>query len=458
MELAGETSAALAETHPQEHLSLWKPPLSLLAAARERRCSAGHQFTHVTSPHAANPGEHSCAAMPLRWASTRCCAAAVIIAIAVCMPAVAATAAADLPAATATAIDGEKVGTVPLPIPPAASLARPLVFQHIQKTGGTTLRQILHDALAAQKRPAVISCHGGLSCYFGLLSHLSSPKQLNRTACAVAFAGHFPSGALGLVSHLAQIDLGLFGPVACRRWPWLERSGVVAGAALSAQPTDWLLAMLQLLGTNTACALMLREPLSRLQSHYYHFVEPTGNVTCLDGSSPPGPGKITLARYLDKCGSRNALAKMYGSLQLSMTSGLGSGDVLGERGVANVSAHLQLSVAKRVIDKCSVVGTTESYSEFLAALQELVGAPMPCSTALHLNTAAGQGHLKPEPKAPFGPPAMAEELRALLSLETELYAHAKAHRTLRGTPCPHIKSSEVQAAMTRGRRLTRQHP
>ena len=225
-------------------------------------------------------------------ASTRCfcftAAAVMIIAMAVLQLAPTATglldASATAPAPAAR--DGEQmaaaaVSSSTVPTSLAASLARPLVFQHVQKTGGSTIRKILHDAFAAQGRPVVIPCFGEDSCFLNLLWMLSSPNNLNRTACAVAFAGHFPSGALGLVSHLAQIDLGLVGPVACRRWPWLERSGVVVGAAMSAQPNGWLRAMLRLLGTNTACALMVREPLARLQSHYYHFVEPafTGGTT-----------------------------------------------------------------------------------------------------------------------------------------------------------------------------------
>jgi len=100
------------------------------------------------------------------------------------------------------------------------SLSRPLIFQHIPKAGGSTLRDILNDYCHAHHLRCVIPCYNSLVCTTNEAG-LILPHNLNNTACAVVLGGHWNGGALGLLAVLVQVDLGTYGPVACKRWPWL---------------------------------------------------------------------------------------------------------------------------------------------------------------------------------------------------------------------------------------------
>ena len=276
------------------------------------------------------------------------------------------------------------------------SLTRPLIFQHIPKAGGSTLRDILNDYCLTHHIRCVIPCYNSLVCTT-TEADLILPHMLNNTACAVVFGGHWSHGAMGLLAVLVQVDLGVYGPVACKRWPWLTEawpvletlprapyigvgSGFSAAASRRPQLNDshaWLdsmglsmtmssrmrVSMLNLLSSHTTCVMVLRSVEERMVSHYNHF-----------SYASRGLMQDFAAQY----GIRATIAASGGAVQLHMSS----------------AGTTKLDFAEQVIDSCNVVGISSEYHQVLHKLYDKIGPDVPCVQTAdelpHLNAADGQ--------------------------------------------------------------------
>lgn len=152
------------------------------------------------------------------------------------------------------------------------TLSKPFIFFHIEKTGGNDLKKQFFKTIYSpnSNRESIISGRNVI----GKTSeqHLASAELLNRTACSVAFLGHFrPSATLAV---LWAIDQGFFGPVACHRgWPVWEDMRIRPLNSLTSAPyiriTEFKL-LLRLI----YCTIIFREPISQRWSHYYYFDYP----------------------------------------------------------------------------------------------------------------------------------------------------------------------------------------
>ena len=86
-------------------------------------------------------------------------------------------------------------------------LAHPLIFVHIEKTGGSSIRLLLQEQLfpdARQGRGPTIVLPGYVSGQPGDITDSSSVlrgRLINTTACAVAFLGHFRLRALSRITR-----------------------------------------------------------------------------------------------------------------------------------------------------------------------------------------------------------------------------------------------------------------
>ena len=324
------------------------------------------------------------------------------------------------------------------------SLSRPLIFQHIPKAGGSTLRDILNDYCHAHHIRCVIPCYNSLVCTTNEAG-LILPHMLNNTACAVAFGGHWIGGALGLLAVLVQVDLGTYGPVACKRWPWLTEVWpeletlprapyIVSGfpAAAFRQPqlavarndsNAWLksmglsmtmssrlsTSMLNLLSSHTTCVMVFRGVEERMVSHYNHFSYAS---------------RGSMQDFAAQHGIRAAIAASGGGVQLYMSS----------------AGTMKLDFAKQVIDNCNVVGISSEYHLLLHKLYDEIGPDVPCVQTAdelpHLNSAVGQHVTVNESNINKCAPALfAQWTQALeqepdLRQEQALFEYAREHSSL----------------------------
>ena len=125
---------------------------------------------------------------------------------------------------------------------------RPLLFFHLPKTGGSSLRHVI-----LQTFPRAVSLVPGSG---GLPSEatervLANDQWRDRAACATVAAGHFKPGPL--LKTLAEIG-GSAGCGAPRRWAWASREK---------PPVDAL--------DDVDCVIASRDPVARMVSHYLHF-------------------------------------------------------------------------------------------------------------------------------------------------------------------------------------------
>lgn len=203
---------------------------------------------------------------------------------------------------------------------------------------------------------------------------------------------------MGLLAVLVQVDLGVYGPVACKRWPWLTEawpvletlprapyigvgSGFSAAASRRPQLNDshaWLdsmglsmtmssrmrVSMLNLLSSHTTCVMVLRSVEERMVSHYNHF-----------SYASRGSMQDFAAQY----GIPATIAASGGAVQLRMSS----------------AGTMKLDFAEQVIDNCNVVGISSEYHQVLHKLYDEIGGPdVPCVQTAdelpHLNAADGQ--------------------------------------------------------------------
>ena len=327
------------------------------------------------------------------------------------------------------------------------SLSKPLLFQHIPKAGGSTLRDILYKYCLTHhiETQCMIPCYNHKSHFHPTTwyvipcttneADLILPYMLNQTACAVVFGGHWSRGVLGLLAVLVQVDLGVYGPVACKRWPRLtevspqlemlprapyiefnetDRGGIQRSQNLWLNSMGWSLyrmrvSMLKLLSNHTTCVIILRAVEERMISHYNHF-----------SYASRGSMQGFAAQY----GIRATIAASGGGVQLLMSS----------------AGTMKLDFAKQVIDHCKVVGTSSKYHQALHALYDTIGPDVPCVQTAnelpHLNAAEGQHVGSNESNINKGAPALfarwteALEQDSVLRQEYALFDYARGHSSL----------------------------
>ena len=211
------------------------------------------------------------------------------------------------------------------------TVANPFVFFHIQKTGGSSMRDMFADTVLDSKlNHALISCHDKVSCYTSS-ANFASPAMLNRSSCATVIMGHFT--VVETAMTLYNMDHGMYGPVKCRRGWWDDKKYT--------DEVDIVVRFIQ----QTKCLTFLREPLARLWSHYYFFLHKTTGVS--------------LAHYYKQHGAAALFNNTMGSLQSSALGGL------------HFSSH---ESSKRIIDtvfdQC-IVGIEEQYEQSVYELSKL---------------------------------------------------------------------------------------
>ena len=314
------------------------------------------------------------------------------------------------------------------------SLSKPLLFQHIPKAGGSTLRDTLYQYCLTHhiETQSVIPCYRSLKCTTNE-ADLVLPHMLNKTACAVVFGGHWSTGALGLLAVLVQVDLGVYGPVACRRWPWLSEVSPQLKMLPRAPYNEfnetvrggrpqrlWLNSMglylskirapvLKLLSNHTTCVIVLRSVEERMISHYNHFSYESRGL---------------MQDFAAQYGIPATIAASGGGVQLGMSS----------------AGTMKLDLAEQVIDHCKVVGTSTNYHHVLHALYDEIGPDIPCVQTAnelpHLNAAEGQHVGSNESSIYKGAPALvAQWTNALaqdehLVQEHALFDYVRGHSSL----------------------------
>lgn len=275
---------------------------------------------------------------------------------------------------------------------PRLTLAQPFVFIHMEKTGGTTIRlltanQLLgqspiyytsHSARSGTTSRTVIMCHG-MPCTDVQLAH---PSMLNRTACAIAFVGHF--APLPLFETLVRIDRGEFGDVCCQRWPGLSppRSRVRRLSAAMANALAWKAF------EHALTATVLREPLSRATSHFYYFAYQNTSDTW---RSKPFTN-LSFGEYASAFGGPRTIGMSNGHRQLHLLSavwGVTSSTQSQCNPLFKMPANMQskptqneTSRAKKVLSAFDVVGTIEHLDVLLKKLAQIMPR-IPSGTALH---------------------------------------------------------------------------
>jgi hypothetical protein len=89
------------------------------------------------------------------------------------------------------------------------SLASPFIYAHVEKTGGTHLRDLLADHFGATKaspKRTIIPCHTTHCVPPSLTDKDKLGWNLAQASCALAFAGHY--SPLALLKTLVRIDAG----------------------------------------------------------------------------------------------------------------------------------------------------------------------------------------------------------------------------------------------------------
>jgi hypothetical protein len=153
--------------------------------------------------------------------------------------------------------EGEEIGT----------LNKPFIFFHLEKTGGSSLRESFVHIFEEREVPFVIPCYGGLQCETNAFS-LVTEELLNISSCAVAFLGHFDPTLI--LNALWAIDQGHYGPVECHRgWSNLQKD--IGILPIGQMPPLLRGKEMQQLTLNVDCTLILREPLHQRWSFYYFF-------------------------------------------------------------------------------------------------------------------------------------------------------------------------------------------
>ena len=342
------------------------------------------------------------------------------------------------------------------------SLTRPLIFQHIPKAGGSTLRDILNDYCLTHhiRERCVIPCYNSLVCTTQE-ADLILPHLLNNTACAVVFGGHWSHGALGLLAVLVQVDLGVYGPVACKRWPWLteawpeldtlpraphiefsqaprapKRASLTWLDSMGGSMSRMRVSMLSLLSNHTTCVTVLRSAEERMVSHYNHFSYASRGL---------------MQDFAAQHGIRATISASAGGVQLYMSS----------------AGTMKLDFAKQVIDNCNVVGISSQYHQVLHKLYDEIGPDVPCVQTVdelpHLNSADGQHVASNESNINKCAPALfARWTQALeqdphLRQEQALFDYAREHSSLplQGS-CP-LKRKVTAVALSGARGETELH-
>ena len=288
---------------------------------------------------------------------------------------------------------------------PRLTLAQPFVFIHMEKTGGTTIRLLAanellghnsmfytsHNTRGATYSRTIIMCHG-MPCTD---VQLAQTNLLNRTACALAFVGHF--APLPLFNTLVRIDRGEFGPVCCQRWPGLSppQSRVRRLSAAMANALAWKAF------EHALTATVLREPLSRAVSHFYYFAYGEGNETSLhafddgnrsiefgtgDGSAAKvGRTNLSFGEYASAFGVHRTMERSDGHRQLRLLSAVWD---VGSPRLSQCNPHYtseqvraagklalaedEASRAKKVLSTFDVVGTIEHLDVLLKKLAQVM--------------------------------------------------------------------------------------
>jgi len=268
---------------------------------------------------------------------------------------------------------------VTVPLPARISLERPLLFFHLPKTAGSSLREVLSSALG--RLPSLFPCKN-CACVCDPLAE----GVRNRTSCDVAILGHLTPfevtsvpGQQMMLAMFLRLDRGMYGAPRCHR-QW-DHDGLTEQHAL------WRVL------DRSLCITVLRHPVQRAISHYYEFVYGTKS-------------NLTFSMFFKEFGMK-ALATIsgFGPLYAEWLGG-GSADR-----------------AKKVMETC-VTGIQERFPELLTTSSRFL--PIDLTSAL----AAGHEHAH----GWIGVNASFERvitphLLHLFPGEYELWAHASAVAT-----------------------------
>eukprot|EP00955_Chlamydomonas_euryale_P098107 365123-Chlamydomonas_euryale.AAC.47 len=238
------------------------------------------------------------------------------------------------------------------PLSHRVTLQTPFWLFHLPKTGGTTLRHMLHTQVFANYS-TLYPCN---NC--GCVCPMTNPGNMARSTCAHAFLGHFQPWTEG-PPNVILADLS--DKRHCSRWsapirssPGGETSDIQNIATRSVHDAmtvarhlglnseeSAMAAVLPLL-QHSICATVLRDPVDRMVSHFYEFIFRQK----LNSS-------VSLPQYVEQVGIERVVTETGGNVMVHI---LGKGN---------------MDMAIAVLHSC-VVGTQESYAEFLQVMARIL--------------------------------------------------------------------------------------
>lgn len=281
------------------------------------------------------------------------------------------------------------------------SLSKPFVFFHIEKTGGSELRQQFYNAMYSMGSKDVSIIPGLNSPNTVSSDNLASVTLLNKTACSVAFLGHFRPAAT--LSVLWAIDQGFFGPVACYRgWPvWKNMRNHTVNKRTSAPYMH--IDDFELILKHIYCTMILREPINQRWSHYYHFKY----------------NKVVNLHFADVGLSINRIQAYARELYTNLETGLIYNGMYPF--VLQTADAENLTVAKSIFSQCHI-GIQEAYQFYYSKLRDFFPRLQILEGHSKISkTSHGQGLPKPETL----PYTMRSELAGNSTLDGRLWALAK---------------------------------
>ena len=215
-----------------------------------------------------------------------------------------------------------------------------------------------------------------MSAFFSITIHHLYPRMINRTACSVAFFGHYDLYNLSKV--LYDMDFGKYGPTKCRRGWWDDLKN----------PSDMQIVMR--LFDKIDCLTVLREPFALVESYYNYFMFPVTN--------------LSLAVYLR--GNRSAVRTLFGSMK--------------ELPLFNLQSERFFYLPSDEIFKRCTVGIHEAYNKFTSHISGLF-PPLKRYKSTHTNNNPYKNN---KMVLPF---KYMHEIAKKVSVDGKLWAQARSH-------------------------------